>query len=207
MNEAEILRSPENILLPDPRRKNMSIESLHSKLSKIDLNPNIPEVISIQFETAKNLFLYSWFVHRFHHISDLQAIATLELALKSRFDELKIEYWSRATLWKYLDKAVSHDLIVPEDIPGYFESARNKAKQRNFKEQLKRLIDENLKELEYDESEVLPVLKDFNPNQLSDTFANLVQARNTFAHGTTTLLIPNLNILLLTKSLINALYK
>lgn len=207
MNTAESLRSLENLTRPDPRRKGGSIEYLHSMLEKLKLNKNVPEGITIQFETAKNLFLYSWFVHRFHHVADLHALTTLELALKTRFDELEIEYWSKANLWKYLSKAEKNGLITKEDVPGYYEYAKHKAKERHLYKNLQRMIEENLTELEYDESKVLLEEDDFNPNHLSDTFNSLYDLRNDFAHGTTALLTPNFGILNLTKSLINAIYK
>lgn len=199
MSILESLQTLENVMLPDSRRKHITLDYLHSELSKIELSKSVPEEITIQFETAKNLFLYSWFVYRFHHIADLQAIAALELALKTKFDELKIEYRPEAGLWKHL--------ITIEDIPGYFELAKHKARQRHLKKNLRKVIEENLEELKFDESAVLPEEVDFDPNYLNDAFTNLRELRNEYAHGTTALLTPNFGILNLTKSLINAIYK
>lgn len=206
MNIAESLRNLESVFLPDPRRKDVSIEYLHSKLADLNLNEKVPEGIAIQFETAKNLFLYSWFVHRFHHVADLHALTTLEFALKTRFDELNIEYWPQASLWKYLGKAGKYGIITAEDVPGYYEYAQHKAKQRTFQKILQRMIEEKLTELEYDYNDVSPESADFNPDHLSNTFNNLAETRNIFAHGTTSLFQPTFNVLELTQALINAIY-
>lgn len=207
MKIAESLRTLENLTRPDPRRKDVSIEYLHSKLDELKLNESVPEDLAIQFETAKNLFLYSWFVHRFHHIADLQAVATLELSLKTKFDELQIKYNPRAGLSNHLEKAANHGLLTAEDIPGYFELAKYRAKERHFHKNIQKMIDENLKELEFDESKVIPESEDYDPNYLKDTLYNLKEIRNIFAHGTTALFFPNFHILDLIRALINALYK
>lgn len=207
MNIAESLRNLESVALPDPRRKDLSIEYLHSKLAELNLNERVPEDIAIQFETAKNLFLYSYFVYRFHHVADLQAIASLELALKTKLDELNIQYWPTCGLAKLLSKAQESGLIRVEDIPGYFESALRRAKQRHFFDTIQKMHDEGLEFLEVDESKVVPDLDDYDLNYLEKTFINLKEIRNIFAHGATTLFSPNLNILTLTKTLINTLYK
>lgn len=167
----------------------------------------MPEGIAIQFETAKNLFLYSWFVHRFHHIADLQAVATLELSLKTKFDELNIQYRPNCGLAKLLDKAEENLLIKSEDIPGYLESASRRAKHRHFFNTLQRMHEEDLDELEIDESKIVAEPEDFDLNYLKSTFLNLKEIRNIFAHGATALLFPSLNILTLTRALINTLYK
>lgn len=207
INRAESLRSLENLTLPDPRRKEVKIDILQAELAILKLNDNVPEGIAIQFETAKNLFLYSYFVYRFHHIADLQAIATLELSLKTKLDELNIQYRPNCGLAKLLDKAEENLLITTEDIPGYFESATRRAKQRHFYKMIQKMHEENLESLEIDESGIAPAPEDYDIDYLKTTFFNLREIRNIFAHGSTSILFPNLNILILTRSLINTLYK
>lgn len=207
MSDAEILRNLNNFLNPDPRMSDVRIEHLHLKIDELRLNKNVPEDIVIQFETAKNLFLYSYFVYRFHHIADLQAIATLELALKTKFDELSIHYRSNCGLGKLLDKAEENCLIRSEDIPGYYESALRKAKQRHFFYNIQKMHEENLETIEIDESNISPSPADYDLGYLKSTFENLREIRNIFAHGATALFFPNLNILILVRALINTLYK
>lgn len=207
MSDAEILRNPNNFLNPDPRMSDVSIEHLHFKIDELRLNKNVPADIVVQFETAKNLFLYSYFVYRFHHIADLQAIATLELALKTKFDELGIQYRSNCGLGRLLEKAEENCLLVSEDIPGYRESALRKAKQRHFFYNIQKMYEENLEFMEIDESNITPAPEDYDIDYLKSTFENLREIRNIFAHGASALFFPNLNTLTLVRALINSLYK
>jgi hypothetical protein len=56
----------------------------HRFLQSIVLDPLVPENLRDQFMTAKHLALYAWFVYRFHMTSSLQALTTLEYALRER---------------------------------------------------------------------------------------------------------------------------
>lgn len=83
---SDSFRTPQNFLLPDPRNQYFGyskFEDLHSRIVELSLSKNHPQQISIAFDTAKNLYLYAWYVYRFFAVSELQALVALEMALKT----------------------------------------------------------------------------------------------------------------------------
>jgi len=132
-----VLKPLNEVLLPDPRFKFLSIGSsqsmrpfelsdLHERLNLSKLDPAVPETVRCQFETAKNLMLYSWFVFEFHTIGELQAYATLELALRTRLPDAKQkrrrkgrEVMAPLSLGPLLQLAVKDGLVVAEKLPAW----------------------------------------------------------------------------------------
>lgn len=71
-------------ILPDGSTRGIQLEDLHKRMSELKLNSSVPDDVRTGFDTSRNLFLYSWFVYRFQTVAELQAYATLELALGKR---------------------------------------------------------------------------------------------------------------------------
>ncbi len=87
MSESDVedpLKHFSEIFEPDKRHRNspVDIKSIHRILDGITLNNQVPNSVRQLFETAKNLSLYSWYVYRFHQVSETVAYSALELALK-----------------------------------------------------------------------------------------------------------------------------
>src|SRR2546426_803333 len=95
----EFLRPVEYVCEPDPRSLSfvkmdpctgefvpLTIQDYHQAVSQFTLNAKVPEEIVHQFETAKNLYLYAWFVYRFYPVCEHHALACLELALRKRYE-------------------------------------------------------------------------------------------------------------------------
>jgi len=59
-----------------------TLRDFYSEIEDIVLLPEVPEDIRVHFETARNLYLYTWFVYRFGPVAELHAIASVEFALK-----------------------------------------------------------------------------------------------------------------------------
>jgi hypothetical protein len=104
--DLESLRNVSNIFAPDPRWegwvrfdlesgsfKPRDIESHRELVAQCVLHDGVPEEARIQFEIAKNLFLYSWYVYRFVMVAQRQAFTTLEFALKIKFGYLNTNGW------------------------------------------------------------------------------------------------------------------
>lgn len=90
LDPAETLRSPEKISLPDPRMGAGAhalnrLVGHHDAMSILPLGATVPEDVRVHFETAKNLFLYSWCVYRFYMVAEQYVLTTLEFALRSKF--------------------------------------------------------------------------------------------------------------------------
>lgn len=62
----------------------MAIADLHAMIEPIQLSDAVPEDIRREFDTARNAFVYSWFVYEFTTLAELGAYTTLELALRRR---------------------------------------------------------------------------------------------------------------------------
>jgi hypothetical protein len=140
-----VLKPLNETLLPDIRFKFLVISSdtfsrpfeladMHERLSLSKLDSAVPETVRRQFETAKNLMLYSWFVFEFHTIAELHAYASLELALRTRLPDAKKKRWRKGkeimeplTLRPLLQMAVKERLIVAETLPAW-ERAKDVSK-------------------------------------------------------------------------------
>jgi hypothetical protein len=123
--DAEKLRPAEYICEPDPRNANMAwvdkvsgqirpvkASDLHDAVSDFSLNAGVPEDVAQHFETAKNLYLYSWFIYRFQPVAEFQCMASLEYALRERLAQEissgKVKYKMLRGLLEY---AIQNGLI------------------------------------------------------------------------------------------------
>ena len=77
----------------------------YSEIEEIGLLPEVPEEIRVHFDTARNLYLYNWFVYRFGPVAELHAIASVEFALKIKSGK------KRACLKKLLNDAIQKKWI------------------------------------------------------------------------------------------------
>lgn len=92
----ETLKSVDELLAPDSRSvgallntetgetRPVTLEDFHRYATRVQLNDAVPEQIREHFITALHLGVYSWFVYRFTMLSQQQAYATLEWALRER---------------------------------------------------------------------------------------------------------------------------
>jgi hypothetical protein len=132
-----VLKPLNEALLPDSRFQFLVIESdnfsrpfeladLHERLTLSKISLSVPETVRRQFETAKNLVLYSWFVFEFHTIGELHAYASLEFALRTRFPDAKQkrirkgkEVMEPLTLGPLLQLAIKERAIIAETLPAW----------------------------------------------------------------------------------------
>lgn len=77
----------------------------YGDVEEIALLPEVPEDIRVHFDTARNLYLYNWFVYRFGPVAELHAIASVEFALKIKSGR------KRAGLKKLLNYAIEQKWI------------------------------------------------------------------------------------------------
>jgi len=133
----EILKPLEEALLPDPRWevqaigsegnwRKFDISDLHARLRLSVLGPNVPPEIRRQFEIARNLMLYSWFVFEFHIVAEQHAYGALERALREVFPDATRKIRKNGqdtivseTLAPLLRRARSARLIIPEKLPAW----------------------------------------------------------------------------------------
>lgn len=90
---AEEFRDLANLGEPDVRMRSFVIDDgsgwrnldqadRHRAVARFTLLPSVPEDIRVQFDVARNLYMYAWHVYRFHAVAEQHALATLEMALR-----------------------------------------------------------------------------------------------------------------------------
>jgi len=186
------------------------IDYFHEKISNFKLIDEIPVDVRIKFETAKNLYIYSWFVYRFFNIAEQQAFTCLEFGLREFFkDEIPNEYKNRygdIYLGKLLKYTVDIEYIKNDD----FEIHRHKtwlsAKQRYESEKLMEMHEKGLGEIILDESEV-QIKPEDHSDYLAILLRNLPYLRNSYAHGSSMLHNNVLSTFQLVSEILNSTYQ
>lgn len=218
------LRNTTNALLPDSRTKylvtidhtnqsrNITLQDQHNFISPYVLNDQVPEEIRIQFETAKNCYLYAWFVFRFYQVAEQHAFSTLEYALRLRLPDFvkKIEDKSRLGIPPGLSSLLKHatnEKILRNDL---FESrnswATARAKDRYRHEIHEKMIRENLDEITYDDSDIKATDEDISFDWLGAFIEHLPSIRNDLAHGSSNLKHSVLHTFDVVSSMINMMF-
>src|SRR5664279_217270 len=117
----------------------------------------VPQEIVLQFETARNVYLYAWFVYRFYPVAEHQSLACLELALRERLKEeirtgkIKGKMPTQRPLLKY---AVDHGLVKNEGFLAWQNRGEINSRHRVEMERLREASDKNLAEITWDESDI-----------------------------------------------------
>ena len=225
ITDAELLRTPQNVLMADPRTlhlaardtianklKSVDIEIQHSNIVQFVLNETVPADIIIHFETAKNCYLYAWFVFRFYQVAEQQAYATLELALRERFPEFvqKIVQKSKFNVPPSLSSLLKHaqhkNVLRNELFNNRDTWARSRAEERHLHQIHLLMMESNLSEVTYDYSGVQVSEEDLNCDWLSTFIEHMPDLRNDLAHGSARLRHTVLHTFDVIQSMINMLY-
>jgi len=199
----DFLKSLADIFSPDPRNRTtvrlgpnglrqIPIEEHHAEVAQFTLSPAVPEGIKVQFETTKNLYLYAWFVYRFYPVVKNQALACLELGLRTRFPEpLPRKYWSRSdrppTLQPLLRFAVDSGAIRNEGFHRWRSHVQMRARERYARERHREMVERNLDQIELDYGEAVPNEEDRAWDYVSILVEVLPKIRNHYAHGSESL--------------------
>lgn len=184
VNKADRLRTPPETGLPDVRQRpivvvNMrtgetrpkTLEDHYAKVQIFSLSESVPDKIQTHFEVAKNLLLYSWFVHNFIAPAEMYAYASVEYALRER---LGAAAGKRAGLRRLFDIAIKGGLIQDTGFRHYM-GLRQRAIE--FDEVMQELTGVELTETE-------PPDPQSYCRVLAETFPPM---RNEYAHGSSTL--------------------
>jgi len=182
----------------------------HEQISGYVLHAGVPEEIVVQFETAKNVYLYSWFVYRFYPVAEHHSLACLELALRERLKEEirtgKIK-GKRPTLRPLLKYVVEHGLVKNEGFATWRNRGEINSRHRVEMERLREASGKNLDEITWDDLDIQVTAEDLNwdyVNVLADTLPML---RNDYAHGSTELHNWALRSIQVVCEIINQLYQ
>ena len=227
INECDQLRSPERVVEPDSRTHNFVIledketgkfrdrvvADQYEAVAGFRLNEVVPERIAIHFETAKNLYLYAWFVYRFYPMAEQQAIASLEFSLRERLVDFVVEYRNKHPrkiepgLKKLLDHAIKNGFIRNEDFSAREHWAKIRAKLRYSHQKRQEASDASQDRWVEDESEIVVTQEDLNYDWLGDFLELIPRVRNLYAHGSWHLYpAPVLHTFEMVTEIINQLY-
>lgn len=216
----DALRNPEQAIQPDARYESFAVidagevrkvalADRHEAISGFVLNPTVPASIRIHFETAKNLYLYGWFVYRFHPVAEQQALASLEFALRERLaqmDSTARGTAKRSGLTGLLKQARMKGLISNDALRGRSHWAAECAHARYHFELYEEMNRTGATEMAFDDSGIQPTQEDLNLDWIAVFIESLPMIRNTYAHGSEMLYPTVLRTFDVVSDLINQLY-
>jgi len=177
----------EEVLLPDPRIKmfkrikvenntttSIELKEMYDEVAAIYLTGHPPERIAREFDKAKNLIVYSWFVYEFAMSAIFQAHSTLEYALREKFEIESITLKELTGLRKLLSEAVARGWIRDGGFPHVVQNARRRQESET-------LWPKGVTQIPFDPNatEYCQILIETKP-----------RIRNDLAHGSSTLLPP-----------------
>lgn len=173
-------------------KRNYSFEEFYNIVAEISLVDTVPQNIHLHFNTAKNLMLYSWFVNRFHHVSELHAFSTIELAIRTKIEIVTNDKCRIRNLRPLLEHAIKQRWIIDDGFPKMVE--KNKLVKEN-QEMLESVGINSTKEEINDIQKYSKALIYYFPT-----------LRNLFAHGSNSIFPSYLDLLDTCRYLINQLF-
>ncbi|HEY8907510.1 MAG TPA: hypothetical protein VIM63_15900 [Rhodoferax sp.] len=187
---ADALRGPDAVLTADPRTNAAEILADRQKrIEQLRLAESVPHAIRVHFETAKNLYLYAWFVYRFYPVAEQHALSTLEFALRERLTEVlpaaDTKNWQQRPpgLKELFERAEEVGLISNEGLRLREQHALMASRDRVSWEKGQEMLANGLESIEWDEAEVVPLPGDYRDDWLSTLVETMPRIRNSLAHG------------------------
>lgn len=182
----------------------IDINDHYKAIAQYGLNRFVPQDIVIQFETAKNLYLYAWYIYRFYPVAEHHALACLELALRERYGkEMPKE---KPTLRPLLRHAIDRGGIKNEGFQKWHKSVRLRAENRYSREKSEEMREKGLDQIELHYEEVKITDIDKNLDYVKIIWETLPETRNLYAHGTTMLHNTVLGTFEIVSEIINQIY-
>ena len=223
VSPAEKLRNATTALEPDARACStgairadgtasmVTLEDRHAAVSGFDLTLAVPLNIRVHFETAKNLYLYAWFVYRFYPVAEQQALVTLEFGLRERLAMLYPDLYGPNSKWipslfRMLEAAREDGLISNTGMRVTERWAMRRARDRVSGDATRRLVESDAEFIEFDPDNAVPEPQDYSDDALSIFMETLPAIRNTYAHGSAMLHPTVLGTFEIVTDLVNQLY-
>jgi hypothetical protein len=216
----DALRTPEHATQADTRSEGIALVDAkgirpvtladrYEDIQSFELNLAVPHSIRVHFETAKNVYLYSWFVYRFFPVAEQQALTSLEFALRERLPppaNTRKGKPKREGLSDRLTRARDLGLIRNESLQIRGRMAMRIARERFKFEALEEMVRTGATEMILDESKVQPSEEDLSHDWIGALIKSLPEIRNDYAHGSNRLHSTILLTFEIVSDLINQLY-
>lgn len=220
----ERLRHSNYVCAPDPRSvsfavlddelgdfRPMEVRDNYRAIAEYKLNDAVPDDIVVHFDTARNLFVYAWFVYRFYPVAEHQVLSCLELALRERYEkEIPKGAHKRSKipdLKALLRYAVDKGDVQNEGFKRWHEASERRAQTRYEYEKIQEMRDKGLSQIDLDFSEVKITDADRNLGYVQDLIKILPMFRNNYAHGNKMLHNQVLGTIQLVSEIINQIYR
>lgn len=214
IDRSDELRTLDELFQPDPRSGvhsrfyKRTLQAHREEVAGLVLHEGVPRHIRVQFLTSCNVLLYAWFVHRFHHVAELHALATLELALKVRLGAANPEKKPPASLRLLLQSAVDDRLIQASQLREYHRYVAAVVRANEQRRSVRAALDRDAPldpgtPARAQRPDVELVSEDAIVRQLARM---LPQLRNELAHGTTLLYTEGVRRVELCADVINQLF-
>lgn len=187
----------------------VTLADRYEDIQSFELNSAVPHSIRVHFETAKNLYLYSWFVYRFFPVAEQQALASLEFALRERLPPLEDTAKGKPQfegLALRLRRARDLGLIRNEGLQIRERTAMRRARERYDFETHQEMIRTGATEMILDDSNIQPSEQDLSRDWIGALIKSLPEIRNDYAHGSKRLHSTMLQTFEIASDLINQLY-
>lgn len=189
-----------------------SLAAHHREIEVIQLPISVPEAVVIQFETARNLYLYAWHVYRFFPVAIRQALSALEFGLRARFPERLPEPYQRSRqqhpmLAGLLCYAIDGGFIRNEGFRRWHLAAEGNARQRHEIERIQTMIDQQLDDMEVNKHEPVSITpEDQSWDLVQGLRKSLPSLRNELAHGSSMLTNQVLGTIELVAEILSQIY-
>ncbi len=199
-----------------------TIEEHHANIAGMSLSQTVPESIATQYDVARNLYQYAWFEYRFYVEAEAKVLTVLELALRTRIDEVDLEQYVKERkaqakaaktgfnrkmgLKLYIEYSRDRQLISEDGFSANEHLPYRRAKQRYEWELTQRMRAQGLNEIEYNEDDISITDEDRTRNHIEHLVNSINKLRNNYAHGTTTLHSSVLGTFVDVRDFINQVY-
>jgi hypothetical protein len=222
--DGDRLRSLDHVHEPDPRNvffaiwndesaqfSPITIKNQHDEVASITLNAGVPEDVVAQLETTKNLYLYAWFVYRFYPVAQHHALTCLELALRTRFWQdiraNRVPCRGKTPMLKeLLHYAIGAGVVVNQGFAAWHDVVWNRARYRVEQERFRKMQEEKIESMVWDESSVQVKEEDQQVDYLGILLDTIPQIRNSYAHGSSNLHNQGLHTIQIVAEIINQLF-
>ena len=129
------LKQPDEMFHPDERSTQFvrhgacgvhpkTLESHHADIAALDLADEVPESIRDEFDTVRNLYLYSWYVYDFTVPATLYTHALIEKAIKEKCRLTNVRLGRTPRLRKLLNLCIRRGWLVDADFRSVLASTR-----------------------------------------------------------------------------------
>jgi len=207
--------------------RRISQEDRHEQIAAVELHGGVPEGIRVQFDTARNAYLYAWFVYRFHVVAEQLAFSTLELALRTRLIDAELldqegqecqvlpprcpgdaprVKLKRATLSRLLEIAKETGLVSNERLELRVAWALLLAAERESTDRIQEMRKQGLSEMVISDEALTPNEEELSYDWIRHFARTIPRVRNHYAHGSTALHANVLWTFQVVQQLINQLF-